>query len=723
MAAPGTSGAGVAPLQIVGLSATLPNVDVLSRWLKAELYVCNERPVPLSLCIASKGQVAHCDKPKEPALADAATASSVPAVRPRDPDGLTQLVYECVAPGQAVLIFCATKDWCEKAAAMLADEMPETPAEAEWRQLRDPQGAAASAQKTNPTNSAKAELDSKASRIEKMERRLKLLEELRLAPSGLCPVLAKTVPRGVAYHHAGLTLEERSMLEEAYRNGTISCLCATSTLAAGVNLPARRVIIRSMKVGSEALDATRFRQMAGRAGRVGLDCQGECVVVARSSRDAADAQILFTTELAPLKSSLTGQRLARAVLEVISLGLIKTVGELEGRFAHSLLRAQEEEDSSNALGQEAGLPTHLLEEISAALTYLEERRLVRVDAQTGSNGDAGSRTVSEAPQSPESASVCNQRPADAMLLATPLGDGVVHSALRPAEALSVFEDLQRSRKGICLDTDLHLIFLGTPASSTIEPNWARFLSAYEKLHQRDRAVATAVGVSHDFLIKQAMGDRGPLPTNISSASGGKAAAPDWRQERERITALHRRFWAALALRELAAETPAKRVAAMFSVPRGTLQALQSLAATYCGMVRQLCERIRWHEMAAMFDCIMPRLNFGASAEAMSLCKVPGVHPERARALLDAGFSSVEAVARAPLPSIEAVLRKLYQFESRCKDLDAAQRQEMVVRQTAARISRGAQERLGQELQSLEDEAEAEQWRVRRAAATAVNLQL
>ncbi|CAK9012712.1 unnamed protein product [Durusdinium trenchii] len=234
---------------------------------------------------------------------------------------------------------------------------------------------------------------------------------------------------------------------------------------------------------------------------------------------------------------------------------------------------------------------------------------------------------------------------------------------------------------------------------------------------------------------QSMGHRGPLSTGN-----------DWRQDRERVTAVHRRFWTALALRELAAETSASRVCVAFAASRGSLQSLQTLAATYCGMVRQLCERLRWHEMAALFDCLMPRLSFGVSAEewqflpafcmvqlrttellwkVLPLCRIPGVYPARARALLQAGFASVEEVAgtslilrccsqaKSSVLTVEAALRKLSQFESRRTDAELVGHQEVVIRQAALKILHGAQKCVNEDLQQLKDEAEDDDARIQR----------
>lgn len=171
-----------------------------------------------------------------------------------------------------MLVFCASRRACEACAQLLAELLPPDNADQEARQA--------------------------------------LLAEMAGALGTLpSPGLITCVPRGIAYHHAGLTAEERGEVERGFRVGTLRVLAATSTLAAGINLPARRVVLRTLWQGPGPVTRQQYLQMVGRAGRAGHAAAGEAFLMGRGPPGGwewHDICALLTQRVPAVQSQLLG---------------------------------------------------------------------------------------------------------------------------------------------------------------------------------------------------------------------------------------------------------------------------------------------------------------------------------------------------------------------------------------------------------------------------------
>jgi len=262
--------------QIVGLSATITNSDEIAKWLDCKLVKNDWRPVPLSEGVYDGGKVM---------MSDGEIFEVKPSLRGIPID----LGVQCVQQGGQSLVFAETRVRSKSLATKAADIISEM--------------------------LEKKELTS----LEKTSKQILAENE----HTEIVKTLAILVKKGVAFHHAGLNQKCREIVEKEFRKGTIKLLSSTPTLAAGVNLPARRVVISNInrynaKVGANRpISILEYKQLCGRAGRPQYDDYGESIIVGNGNAEDL-TEYYIHGEPEPIISKITDDKSLRThILSVI----------------------------------------------------------------------------------------------------------------------------------------------------------------------------------------------------------------------------------------------------------------------------------------------------------------------------------------------------------------------------------------------------------------------
>ena len=140
----------------------------------------------------------------------------------------------------------------------------------------------------NTKRSAEKAAEDISHKIKTQDEKLERLSEECLhalsKPTKQCERLSRCIKKGIAFHHAGLTSKQRELIEDNFRNGSIRVICATPTLAYGIDMPAFRVILKDLRRysqrGMDYIPVLEYLQMAGRAGRPNFDKKGEAIAIA-----------------------------------------------------------------------------------------------------------------------------------------------------------------------------------------------------------------------------------------------------------------------------------------------------------------------------------------------------------------------------------------------------------------------------------------------------------
>lgn len=333
----------VSSLQIVALSATIGFPEQLADWLNAKLVLNNERPVPLFTTVS---------------------------IRPDRDAGIKRFAMTTVQRDGQCLIFNRTRNEAENTARKLSEHVA--------MQLR----------------------------VEETIKIQQMLDSLEYVNVQIPRALHHCLSNGVGYHHAGLRSSARHLVEEMFREGLIRIISSTTTLASGMDLPARTVIISDIRRPYDhrrILPTNRVHQMLGRAGRPGMDRRGFGVIIVgskgqqrevvsrcfESSKDDATGTIALEAKYAPVRShfgessSLEEQMLVildkekQATLQQIEDGVIS-----ESFYVHQGIR-----------DVKAPMRLLCLDKITAASTI--ERHTLLETVRAARNGVLGAATIRE----------------------------------------------------------------------------------------------------------------------------------------------------------------------------------------------------------------------------------------------------------------------------------------------------------------------------------------
>ncbi|MEM4636923.1 MAG: DEAD/DEAH box helicase, partial [Nitrososphaerota archaeon] len=285
--------------QYIALSATISNVGDLAGWLKAKIVRSDWRPVPLKEGVLIDSRIEFID-------------GTVKELKPLDRSSVVNAVLNILLEGGQTLIFTSTRKKAEEYALKIAR-----------------------------TFSERLDLISWEDREKLKEYAEEILAEER---SGFTENLAKLIENGVAFHHAGLSYHQRKIVEEAFRSRFLKTVVATPTLAAGVNLPARLVLITEVKryipgYGYQSIPVIEYKQFCGRAGRPLYDEVGYAVTIAKNKEEKEYIMERYVKgDLEKIVSRLASEKHLRVhVLSMIATSNIGTLGDLLKFFGETYL--------------------------------------------------------------------------------------------------------------------------------------------------------------------------------------------------------------------------------------------------------------------------------------------------------------------------------------------------------------------------------------------------
>ena len=351
------------PIRFVALSATFPNYEDIGQFLgvaKSNMFYFDNsyRPVPLEQTIVGVG------RPAPPSTSDVPVAVSKnvnEAINKVTADKVLNILRE----GQQVMVFVHSRNDTVKTAESLIDIISTKLGAGETGLLTP--------KISTPQQSS-------------------LLQTVSKGHSNkVRNIMNNLIQSGITIHHAGMLRPERTLAENLFKEGIASVLVCTATLAWGVNLPSRYVIIKGTNIwdsssgGFRDIDLLDILQIFGRAGRPQFDTIGRATLI--TSRDRLDYFLRLITSQIPIESRFS-THLPDALNAEIALGNISSLEEAVNwlKYTYMFVRffkaPQKYEIGISDIPRDPQLVEFRTALIKSAAETLNTARLIRVNRQS-----------------------------------------------------------------------------------------------------------------------------------------------------------------------------------------------------------------------------------------------------------------------------------------------------------------------------------------------------
>ena len=622
-------------------------------------------------------------------------AKFMPLILNEDNDQVAWLCYETLIENGSVLVFCESKKWCKQCCKMISNCLKQYSLN-NSNQMNNNNNNNNNYNNNNNNNNGNSNNNIQRPSI-KPNPKLKRLRQLTVSDlnelpcnsgsSGAnssnnmnsnnnnsnyktCSVLQESILNGVAYHHAGLTMDEREIIEKAYRRGIISVLVATSTLAAGVNIPARRVIFRSARVGNQMLTSSKYKQMSGRAGRKGIDTFGESIIIGKND----NKRLIFDLIQSPLNNVnsqlLNDNQLTKYILEGIGNQFIKNRQQctkyVNCTFLHTInhrkgsnnnsndeddfkMNSHDIDNNININGNNNKKLINIEKEIDNAIDYLFLHQFIE------QRENVTNKNKNE-----------NKNKNDIIYHCTALGEATMGSSLSPDQALIIFNLFNNAReKGIYFNENLHLCYLLSPVRGcnhyNLEPNWDLYHKLFQMLSNKEKEIAIKeIGINEQFLVRMAF-DRNKRYQLINNHNNNQQRNYGNSNNNCFDLSMYSRFWRAMILNCIVREQSLSYLinSNKFgnNIEIGSLQNLQTSASTFAGNCAIFCQRLNWNCLALLILHFAERISLGVESEILPLLEISCLKPYTARNLYNLGFKTVESLNDSSIEQIMLALIK------------------------------------------------------------------